>query len=254
MIHSNHTNDSYDRRGDNREVPMPSRDQWQPFGLPLGAYEPWPHAGDGNGDVRVKVANVQLGGKERKDRAGTWLRFAGVAVAALAIAAAAVSYEAQWKLIFAYKHQAEMSYVQAGIPDIGSLVFACLGIALALHGKRAIRARALNVVCVGISITMNALAASSGWSATAVWVMAPCIYALASDTLIGVLRAYAIARQRALKETLADEGVTPLQMVGGLLLWTLRLILAPPSTLRGFRAWVVTTPTAPRARAVTAEE
>jgi hypothetical protein len=147
-----------------------------------------------------------------------------------------------------------MSYVQAGIPDIGSLVFACLGIALALHGKRAIRARTLNVVCVGISITMNALAASSGWSATAVWVMAPCIYALASDTLIGVLRAYAIARQRALKETLADEGVTPLQVVGGLLLWTLRLILAPPSTLRGFRAWVVTTPTAPRARAVTAEE
>jgi hypothetical protein len=101
---------------------------------------------------------------------------------------------------------------------------------------------------------MNAIAAAPGWAATAVWVMAPCIYALASDTLIGVVRAYAIARQKALNETLADEGVTPLQVVGGLLLWMLRLALAPPSTLRGFRAWVVSTPAAPRPRATAADE
>ena len=42
--------------------------------------------------------------------------------------------------------------LEAGIPDVGALIFAALGIALALHGKRAIRARTLNVACVGISL------------------------------------------------------------------------------------------------------
>src|SRR6266571_4555854 len=104
-----------------------------------------------------------------------------------------------------------------------------------LRCKRALRARTLNVLCVGISIAMNALAAAAGWAATAVWVMAPVVYALASDTLIGVLRAYAIARQKALVETLADEGITPLQVVGAVLLWFLRLFMDPPGTLSGFR-------------------
>jgi hypothetical protein len=228
---------------------MPAKQDWQPFGLPPGAYEPWPRS-----DGQVRIANLRLGGGKPKDRAGAWLRCAGVAVGVLAAGAAVVSYQAQWQLIFAYKHRAVVSFVQAGIPDVGSVVFACLGIALALHGQRALRARALNVVCVGVSIAMNAIAAAPGWAATAVWVMAPCIYALACDTLIGVVRAYVIARQRALDETFADEGVTPLQVVGGLLLWLLRLALAPPSTLRGFRVWVVSTPAAPRACAVAAAE
>jgi hypothetical protein len=183
-----------------------------------------------------------------EDRAGTWLRFAGVAVGLVAAAAAVVSYEAQWRLVYADKHQAGISYVQAAIPDLGSLVFACFGIALALHGKRAIRARLLNLLCVGISIAMNALAARPGWTGLAVWVMAPVIYALASDTLIGVIRAYVIARQQRLREALADDGVTPLQIVGAVLLWVLRLALAPPSTLKGFHGWVKSLPTAPPAR------
>ena len=127
-------------------------------------------------------------------------------------------------------------------------MFACFGIALALHGKRAIRARLLNVLCVGISITMNALAARSGWPALAVWVMSPVIYALASDTLIGVIRAYVIARHKRLEEALADEGITPLQVVGAVLLWLLRLVCAPPSTIKGFYRWVKSLPTAPPIR------
>ena len=35
--------------------------------------------------------------------------------------------------------------LEAAIPDAAALVFACLGIALALHGRRALRARALNL-------------------------------------------------------------------------------------------------------------
>ena len=35
---------------------------------------------------------------------------------------------------------------------------------------------------------MNSIAAAPGWRDTAVWVMPPAAYALASDTLIGVIR------------------------------------------------------------------
>ena len=47
--------------------------------------------------------------------------------------------------------------LEAGIPDVGSMIFASLGIALALHGGRAVRARALNVACVGLSLGMTAV-------------------------------------------------------------------------------------------------
>jgi len=168
----------------------------------------------------------------------------------LASGAAVVSFQAQYRMVAAYKHQALVAAVQAGIPDAAALVFASLGIALALHGKRAVRARTLNVAAVATSVGMNALAAAPGWRALAVWVLPPAAYALASDTLIGVVRAWAIARQRSLGERLAGEDATPLAAVGGLLLWLLRLVIAPPSTLAGFRAWVVEEcPVAPGRRA-----
>src|SRR5439155_16679368 len=96
----------------------------------------------------------------------------------------------------------------------------------------------------------DAPAATAGWRALAVWVLPPAAYALASDTLIGVVRAWTIVRQQQPGQSLAGEEATPLAMVGGLLLWWLRLVLAPVSTLAGFRTWVVTEcPVAPRRRA-----
>src|SRR6266851_4697401 len=174
-----------------------------------------------------------------------------IALGLLAAAAAAVSYTAQYRMVFAAKGIRLVAGLEAGIPDVAAVVFASLGIALALHGKRAIRARALNVASVATSIGMNALAAGHGWRDAAIWVMPPVAYALASDTAIGVIRAYAIARQKALNEALADDEVTPLVILGGLFLWWLRLLLAPKSTLTGFRRWVVEcAPVAPGRRAL----
>ena len=73
--------------------------------------------------------------------------------------------------------------LEAAIPDAAALVFACLGIALALHGRRALRARALNLASVAASVFMNAIAAAPGWRNLAIWAMPPIAYALASDTL-----------------------------------------------------------------------
>ena len=168
------------------------------------------------------------------DRSGLWLRNAAAGLCVLAAAAAAVSFTAQYRMAETARHLPAIAALEAAIPDAAALVFACLGIALALHGRRALRARALNLASVAASVFMNAIAAEPGWHNLAIWALPPVAYALASDTLIGVVRAWPSRHQH-----LADEAATPLAILGGLLLWLLRLALAPASTLAGFRAWVL---------------
>ena len=184
------------------------------------------------------------------DRSGAWLRNAAAGLCLLAAAAAAVSFTAQYRMVDATRHLPAIAGLEAAIPDAAALVFACLGIALALHGRRALRARALNLASVGTSVFMNAIAAAPGWRNLAIWAMPPVAYALASDTLIGVVRAMAVARHQHLGAALAADQATPLAALGGLALWLLRLALAPASTLAGFRAWVLEAcPVAPGRRA-----
>jgi hypothetical protein len=191
------------------------------------------------------------------DPAGTgraWLRGAMAALAALAAAAAVVSWDAQYVMVYSVRPTPVIAALEAGIPDAGALIFAALGIALALHGRRALRPRALNLACVAISLTMNAMAAEHGWRDLAIWVMPAAVYALASDTLIGVVRAWTLARIQATGQALAGEEVTPLSVAGACLLWLLRLALAPASTLAGFRRWVVEEcPVAPGRRALASQ-
>jgi hypothetical protein len=185
-----------------------------------------------------------------KDRSGQWLRNAAAGLGILAAAAATVSFTAQYRMVDATRHLPAIAALEAAIPDAAALVFASLGIALALHGRRALRARALNLAAVGTSVFMNVLAAAPGWRNLAIWALPPAAYALASDTLIGVVRAWAIARHQRLGTALAADVPTPLTVLGGLALWLLRLALAPASTLAGFRAWVLEEcPVAPGRRA-----
>jgi hypothetical protein len=206
--------------------------RWEPFGVTDADFAAVPER-DG-----VRVVNVRPGWGPGV-MAGRWLAGAAAVLALLAAAAAAVSWQAQYMMVRAVKHAVVVAAIEAGIPDAGALVFAALGVALALHGKRAVRARALNAACIGISLAMNALAAGPGWRGLAIWVMPAAVYALASDTLIGVVRAWVLARQHGTGETLAEDGPTPLALSGGAVLWLLRLALAPRSTLTGFRTWVV---------------
>ena len=179
-----------------------------------------------------------------RDRSGLWLRNAAAGLCVLAAAAAAVSFTAQYRMVDATRHLPVVAALEAAIPDAAALVFACLGIALALHGRRALRARALNLASVAASVFMNAIAAAPGWRNLAIWAMPPVAYALASDTLITVIR----TRHQQL--TAEADAATPLAILGGLILWLLRLALAPASTLAGFRAWVLAEcPVAPGRRA-----
>src|ERR1035441_9168693 len=75
-----------------------------------------------------------------KDRSGLWLRHAAAGLCVLAAAAAAVSFTAQYRMVQATRHLPVVAALEAAIPDAAALVFACLGIALAVHGRRALRA------------------------------------------------------------------------------------------------------------------
>ena len=101
-------------------------------------------------------------GRDPREWAQAWLRNAMAALAVLAAAAAVVSWDAQYVMVRQVKHIPVIAALEAGIPDVGALIFAALGIALALHGRRALRPRTLNVACVGLSLAMNAMAAGPG--------------------------------------------------------------------------------------------
>src|SRR5579863_2375739 len=214
---------------------------WEPFGISEADWDEVPER-DG-----VRVVNVTPHAGQGPGQAGWWLPGAAIALGVLAAAAAVVSWDAQYRMVRAVKPVTVVAALEAGIPDVGAVIFAALGVALALHGSRAVRPRALNAACVGISLAMNALAAGHGWRDLAIWVMPSAVYAVASDTLIGVVRAWVISRQHGSR--LADEGPSLLASMAGGALWLLRLALAPPSTLKGFRDWVVTDcPVAPGRR------
>jgi hypothetical protein len=208
-----------------------------------------PAGPSGSGELRPEF-RPWLAARHMSGRPARWLTAAMMALAVLAAAAAVVSFSAQYRMVHAAKGTPAVAALEAAIPDVAALIFATLGIALALHGRRAVRARVLNVAAVATSVAMNVLAAGRGWRDLAIWAMPPVAYALASDTAIGVVRSWTIARQKALNEALAGDEATPLALLGGLLLWLLRLALAPASTLAGFRAWVVEEcPVAPGRRA-----
>jgi len=142
-----------------------------------------PSAPQGPGTGRISGVGWNDPGQ---DRSGLWLRNAAAGLCVLAAAAAAVSFTAQYRMAETARHLPLVAALEAAIPDAAALVFACLGIALALHGRRALRARALNLASVGTSVFMNAIAAEPGWRNLAIWILPPVAYALASDTLIGV--------------------------------------------------------------------
>ena len=226
---------------------MGTQTTWEYFGLPpeMDGRDVVAATASRNGVKTATTAPRRRWGVRRpqrlgeRDRAAVWLRNAMLALGMLAVAAAVVSFSAQYLMVLDYRGNRAVAALEAAIPDAAALVFASLGIALALHGKRAIRARLLNVGAVATSVFMNFAAAAPGWRGLAIWVMPPVAYALASDTAIGVIRAWTIARAREMREDPADDEATPLAILGGFLLWVLRLALAPVSTAKGFRTWVV---------------
>ena len=185
-----------------------------------------------------------------RDRPGVWLQCAAGGLCVLAGAAAAVSFTAQYRLVYAARRLALVAGLEAAIPDAAALVFACLGVALALHGRRAIRARVLNVAVGGRERVHERDRGRAGLAGPG-----------GLGDAAGRLRAgqrHADRRRPRLGDRpppepaagLADEEATLLAVLGGLLLWLLRLGWPRPPRWPGSARWVIEEcPVAPGRRA-----
>ena len=170
-----------------------------------------------------------------------------VASGLLFLLAAAQAY-ASWRAQYVFVDKARRAPLASGLEaaglDAAAVIFALLGLAHARMGRPASVERILNVACALGSMVMNVLAADLGSPrSVAVYVLPPVLYAACSDRLIAVAGSAAGARETSLWRG-----------AGAAAPYLLRLVLAPPSTARGLRRWVLAatplpggTPSSPRA-------
>ena len=177
---------------------------------------------------RPYLTNIPVAGGER--RPGTVLLV--VASGLLFLLAAGQGY-VSWRAQFMFVNKAKNAPVAAGLEALGldaaAVIFALLGLAHARMGRPARVERILNVACALGSMVMNVLAADLGSPrSVAVYVLPPVLYAACSDRLIAVAGSAAGVRETSLW-----------RVAGAAAPYLLRLVLAPPSTARGLRRWVL---------------
>jgi hypothetical protein len=197
------------------------------------------------GDRQPDAAGLR-GSNHSKHRHGSVL----VAIATgmlfvLGVGLFSVSLDAQYRYVFHAKHQSAASWIEALALDVGMAIFSLLALGLARAGKPARVERVLITVCAGASGVMNFAAANDASPKSVLaYVMPPVFLAVVADRVVSVVRRHVLGEQ----EQSPWHGAIPIVM------YLLRLLLAPPSTAAGLRRWLlIGTPLpAPAAHAVEA--
>jgi|tagenome__1003787_1003787.scaffolds.fasta_scaffold20986276_7 hypothetical protein len=192
-----------------------------------------------NGETAV--TNIRrLAGRERTPGSGLVLA-AAVLLAILAAGLFVVSLAAQYRYVFAVKHQPLPSAIEAVGLDAGMAVFSLLALGLAMAGQSARIERALIVVCAVASAGQNYAAADvSSPRSVAAYVMPPLFLALVVDRVVAVVRRHVLgAEERSVWATIGRTVAFAARGLGLVLLYVLRFVLAPPSTGAGLRRVVL---------------
>jgi len=142
----------------------------------------------------------------------------------------AVSLDAQYRYVFRAKHQSAASWVEALALDVGMAIFSLLALGLARAGKSARVERVMITVCASASGVMNFAAANdTSPKSVLAYVMPPVFLAVVADRVVSVVR----------RHVLGEQEQSPWQAAVLLVLYLLRLLLAPPSTAAGLRRWLL---------------
>jgi len=162
-----------------------------------------------------------------------------------------VSLTAQYRYVFAVKHQSVPSAIEAVGLDVGMAVFSLLALGLAMAGQSARIERALIVICAVASAGQNYAAADvTSPRSVAAYVMPPLFLALVVDRVVAVVRRHVLGDAERSVWAASGRGVAvAVRGLGLVLLYLLRLVLAPPSTGAGLRRIVLDAaplPEAPR--------
>jgi hypothetical protein len=187
------------------------------------------------------ITNVRrLAGNARKP--GSVLIATGAGLLALLGAGLLyVSFEAQYLYIFHAKHQHVPSMIEAGMLDVGMLIFATLGLGLSRAGKSSRVERALIMICAGLSALMNFGAADTASPrSVAAFVAAPLFLAIVTDRCIAVVRRHVLGMDEPSAWSTMGVAVKAVARVALVLtLYSLRTALAPSETLSGLRRLVL---------------
>jgi hypothetical protein len=220
---------------------MTADTSWKPFGIKPETWENEPEQGG------IKCVNVSL----RKPRDPSYRRGSGLITTAtvllglLAAGLFVVSLAAQYRYIFAEKHQALPAMIEAVGLDVGMAIFSLLALGLAMAGQSARVERALVVACAAGSALMNYAAANGGSPrSVAAYVMPPIFLAIVVDRVVAVVR----------RHVLGDAGRSAWSVPGRVALYVLRFTLAAPSTFFGLRRQVLVMTPLPGAEAVAAAQ
>jgi Protein of unknown function (DUF2637) len=142
----------------------------------------------------------------------------------------AVSLDAQYRYVFHAKHQSTASWVEALALDVGMAIFSLLALGLARAGKPARAERVLITACAAASGVMNFAAANDASPKSVLaYVMPPVFLAVVADRVVSVVR----------RHVLGEHERSPWLVAVPLVLYLLRLVLAPPSTALGLRRWLM---------------
>ena len=169
---------------------MTSHLRWQPFGIPAGTWENVPEQGG------RKVLNVSWRGPRGESGRAPGARLITTAAVLLGLLAAGlfvVSLAAQYRYVFAVKHEPIPSLIEAVGLDVGMAIFSLLALGLAMAGQSARVERALIVACAAGSAAMNYAAANGGSPrSVAAYVVPPVFLAIVVDRVVAVVRRHVL--------------------------------------------------------------
>lgn len=187
------------------------------------------------------VTNVRrIAGADRAPGAAL-VSAATILLGLLAAGLFVVSLAAQYRYVFAVKHQSVPSAIEAVGLDVGMAVFSLLALGLAMAGQSARIERALIVVCAVASAGQNYAAADvTSPRSVAAYVMPPLFLALVVDRVVAVVRRHVLGdAERSVWAAVGRGLAAVVKGLGLVLLYMLRLVLAPPSTGAGLRRLVL---------------
>jgi hypothetical protein len=165
-----------------------------------------------------------------------------------------VSFDAQYRYIFAVKNAKVPAMIEAAMLDAGMIILSALGIGLAMRGKSSKAERFLIMICAAASAGMNLAAANPGsWRSVVAYTAAPVFLAIITDRVISVIRRHVLLGDtESAWAWLGRATIGAARLTALTALYMLRTVLAPKETAKGLRRMVLDAAPVPGAVQVTA--
>ena len=152
-----------------------------------------------------------------------------------------VSFSAQREYVFGARHQDAASIIEALLLDVLMIVFTLLALGLSRAGKSSRTERTLILACAAASAYMNVSAADTASPRSVVaYAVAPIALAVVVDRVVAVIRRHVLGEDEPSAWTAMGRAVVAAVRLSGVAaLYSLRFVLAPPSTATGLRRLVL---------------